>query len=174
MAESSKKPEFTGLWPILALFLIATGYIQLNPRLDSPRPVGETAPLDVDRPGEGVRAALAGPVLGGRGRRPSPFEGRPAEDSPVLHAAGAKDVPPAPISKRAQDDRDSLKIQKTLGPLLKDHKRLREKPGIPLLILPTFLGGDPYPEDVETPSGCVRPCSLPSEQNSSPPPMRIV
>ena len=51
----------------------------------------------------------------------------------------------------AQDDRDSLSIQKVLDPLLKEHKRLSEPPReIPFLILPAFLGGDPYPEDVET------------------------
>jgi len=132
MAESSKMPEVTGLWPILALFLIATGYIQLNPRLDSPRPIGETAPLDVHTPGEGVRARLW-------------------QDPLSAITARAKVAPPAQIVKPAPDDRDSLTIQKVLDPLLKDHKGLSEPPGkIPFLILPAFLGGDPYPEDVET------------------------
>jgi len=132
MAESSKMPELTGLWPILAVFLIAMGYIQLNPTLVSPRPIAETAPFDVHRPGEGVRARLW-------------------QDPLSAIAAGTKVAPPAEIIKRVQDDRNSLTIQKVLDPLLKDHRGLSEPPGkIPFLILPAFLGGDPYPEDVET------------------------
>ncbi len=150
MAESSKTPELTGLWPILALFLIATGYIQLNPRLDSHRPIGETSSLDVQRPQAGVRARLwQDPFSAVADGAPPLSKNRLAENAPALSAAGAKVAPAAPIVKLTQDDRDLLTIQNTLGPLLNDHRRLGEKQ-MPLLILPAFLGGDPYPEDVET------------------------
>ena len=152
MAESSQKPELTALWPILALFLIATGYIQLNPRLDSPRPIGEAAPLDIHRPGEGVRARLwQDPFSAIAAATPPPLKERPAENTPATPATGARDGPPAQIIKPAPDDCDSLTMQKVLDPLLNDQKRLSERSGeLKFLILPAFLGGDPYPEDVET------------------------
>jgi hypothetical protein len=150
MAGSSEKPNAWLLWPLLAVFLVVTGYIQLVPRLGSSRPGGEGVAL------EGGGAAL-------------PVRARLWEDPLSAVAAGApavsKDQPAAPgswiqrlgdlfdsarKSKPAPGDRSSQSMQSSLFRSLdelNDEKKLCASTRI--LVLLAMIDGGPYPEDLE-------------------------
>ena len=135
MAESSKQPNPWGLWPLLAVFLVVSGYIQLMPKLESSRPAGERAGLDKAEPGQAVRARLWEDPL-----------------SAVADGAGHRsNLQPAQKSKPEQGDGNSMSVQASLKTTL-DEFKAKNKLGsdTQILALAAMIDGGPYPEDFET------------------------
>ena len=151
MAESSNRQNAWALWPLLAVFLVVSGYIQLMPKLESPRPAGEKAGLDKGEPGQAVRARLWEDPLSAVAEGAGPLSKEPpARSVPLLRALGDALVT-ARKSKPEQADGSSRGMQASLKKTL-DEFQAKNRLGsdTQILALAAMIGGGPYPEDFET------------------------
>ena len=151
MAESSDRQNPWGLWPLLAVFLVVSGYIQLMPKLESPRPAGEKAGLDKAEAGHAVRARLWEDPLSAVAEGAGPLSSEPPARSAPLFRAHCRRVRHRAekqagtrgwkLSRHAiGDEEDAGRIQRK--------KKLESNAQI--LALTAMIDGGPYPEDFET------------------------
>ena len=151
MAEPSSQQNPWVLWPVLAVFLVVGGYIQLMPRLDSTRPIGEKAAVDKAEGGHTVRARLWEDPLAAveEGAGPLSKDQAGAAFIAASAAPGATDLAGRANAQRKEGSShgpdDSLKD--TLGEF-KDGNKLVS--GTQILVLLAMVDNGPYPEDLET------------------------
>jgi hypothetical protein len=151
MEESPNKPNPWVLWPLLAVFLVVTGYIQLTPKLESSRPAGDGAVLEGREAAQPVRARLwEDPLSAVAAAAPAASKDEPAQTNSLLRLLGGV-FEPARKSRPAPEDRTFRSMQtslyKTLDEL-NDSQELSESSEI--LVLLAMIDGGPYPEDFET------------------------
>jgi hypothetical protein len=151
MAESSKEPNPWGLWPLLAVFLVVSGYIQLMPKLESSRPAQEKAGLDKAEPGQAVRARLWEDPLSAVAEGAGPLSNNQPARSASLPRLPVDAPDTARKSKPEQGDGGSRGMQASLKKTLGEFKA-KNKLGsdTQILALAAMIDGGPYPEDFET------------------------
>jgi hypothetical protein len=150
MAEASDKPNPWVIWPLLAVFLVVTGYIQLTPKLESTRPAGDIKALEGREENQPVRARLwEDPLSAVAAGVPAEAKDQPPE-SPALFRLLGDVLDPAHKSKPAPVDRSFRSMQTSIDATLDElgpGNKLRDSTEI--LVLFAMIDGGPYPDDVE-------------------------
>jgi hypothetical protein len=148
MAESPNKSNLWVFWPVLAVFLIATGYIQLQPQLESPRPAGGAALPEPRKPGDLVRARLWEDPLSAVAQA---FASTPAPQPAEQHTSWLRRIlDPARTSKPSPEDRRSRSLSASLTKRLGELQAQVGQGGpTRILVLLAMLDGDPYPDEIE-------------------------
>jgi hypothetical protein len=150
MAESSEQQAPWKLWPLVAVFLVISGYIQLIPKLESTRPMGEKAGPEKAGPVHAVRARLwEDPLAAVRAGVAALPQEKPPDNAPWLRLLGGALKWPE-RSNQSEVDRDRQSIENSLqGSLdgLKSSKKLGCDTRIVVFL--AMIDGGPYPEDLE-------------------------